>query len=326
MERALPLVRRYRCPSARCGWRGLLEMPRPAPVVDPVATARARPTRRAVAIATLAGVTGVAAAGGWLLHRPPPDERVMVGRHVVLRGTHLEGERLPPAHPLTRELPAALLDGEPEGFSETPEALLRAKRNCAWGMPGRNPYRGSAIQALQTAQLSPTVVHRMAADIRAGRKADRVTVSNDGIVALRSGRVFDPRHVAMTYGMTMCVDTRVNFKPGHSESADLYEAMDDDGRIYAVMVPDVCGNVSVLGQRYVRDAAPSAADTRPWMRLPPELRPRMLPDKLRFTDDRDPKDKDPDDEDHKVPEPATPWLLGLGLAALVAAGRARRRA
>ncbi|RVT54273.1 hypothetical protein [Rubrivivax albus] len=318
-------MRRYRCAAAGCGWHGLLDAPRPA------AWALALPRRPLIAAALGTGMLA-AAATGWWLHKPVKDERVMVGRHVVHRGTHLEGDQLPTAHPLRLELPAALLDGEPEGFAETPEARLHARRHCAWGLPGRNPYRGSAVQAMQTAQLSPTVVKAIAADIQAGRKVDRVTIRNDGIVAHKSGRVFDARRVAMTYGMTMCVDTRVNFKPGHTEDGDLYEAMDEDGRIYAVMVPDVCGNVSVLGQRFVKStpeaaAAATGGDPRPWLRLPPELRPRMLPDKLRYTDYREPKgDGEDGGGDGELPEPGSLLLAALALAAAVGTTlRARRR-
>lgn len=316
-------MRRYRCAAAGCGWHGLLDAPQPVGWTLPL-------PRRTLAAGLLGtALLAAAAAAGWWLHKPAKDERVMVGRHVVNRGTHLEGDQLPTAHPLRLELPAALLDGEPEGFAETPEARLHARRHCAWGLPGRNPYRGSAVQALQTAQLSPTVVKAIAADIQAGRKVDRVLIRNDGIVAQKSGRVFDARRVAMTYGMTMCVDTRVNFKPGHTEGADLYEAMDEDGRIYAVMVPDVCGNVSVLGQRFVTStpeaaAAATGGDPRPWLRLPPELRPRMLPDKLRYTDYRDPKDGGEDgDGDGELPEPGSLLLAALALAAAVGATRRR---
>jgi hypothetical protein len=316
-------MRRYRCAAAGCGWRGLLDDPGiPGAGV-------AVPRRAMLAMATLAGILAAATAG-WMLHRPSAPERVLVGPHVVHRGTHLEGDRLPADHPVTAYVQPARLEREPTGYTNAPDAQLHLRRHCAWGLPGRNPYRGSTAQALQTAQLSPTVVQAIAADILAGRKVDRVTVRNDGIVAERSGRVFDQRRVAMTYGMTMCVDTRVNFKPGHAEGADLYEAMDDDGRIYAVMVPDVCGNVSVLGQRYVREAMPSAgaasaADPRPWLRLPPELRPRLLPDRLRYTDYREPKGGgDGDEGDAELPEPGTLLLAGLAMAAAVALGRHRR--
>ncbi|HLL12332.1 MAG TPA: hypothetical protein VK570_14820 [Rubrivivax sp.] len=190
--------------------------------------------------------------------RTAPQQAVMVGPHVVLPGSHLEGESLPAAHPLRIALPGAASEAEPEAYVEQGYAPLRLRRHCAWGLPGRNPYRGSVVQALQTATLSSTVVKQIAADIQAGKRVDRVDIRNDGIRARRSGREFNPQHVAMTYGMTMCVDTRVNFISGHSEAGDLYEAMDDDGRIYAVMVPDACGNVSVLGQRYVSTSVSAA--------------------------------------------------------------------
>lgn len=327
-ERALPAMHRYRCRAAGCGWHGLLDAPRPAAWMQALAR-----RWRAPAAAAAAAVLAAAGVHTWL-DRPAPDERVMVGRHVVHRGTHLEGDQLPTAHPLRLELPAALLDGERQGFAETPEARLHVRRHCAWGIPGRNPYRGSAVQALQTAQLSPTVVKAIAADIQAGRKVDRVSIRNDAIVAEKSGRVFDARRVALTFGMTMCVDTRVNFRPGHAEGADLYEAMDDDGRVYAVMVPDVCGNVSVLGQRFVQStpdaaaAAATGADPRPWLRLPPELRPRMLPDKLRYADAREGDGGDEGEGRGEVPVPGTLWLAGLALAAAAVAARAagpRRR-
>jgi hypothetical protein len=52
----------------------------------------------------------------------------------------------------------------------------------------------------------------------------------------------------MTYGRTLCLETRVNFAAGHSEPADLYEALDERGRRFSVMVPDVCGNVSIISE------------------------------------------------------------------------------
>jgi hypothetical protein len=62
----------------------------------------------------------------------------------------------------------------------------------------------------------------------------------------------------MGFGRTMCFATRVNFTPGHLEYADLYDATDAAGRNYAVMVPYVCGNVSVLAERAERPEVASA--------------------------------------------------------------------
>jgi hypothetical protein len=50
----------------------------------------------------------------------------------------------------------------------------------------------------------------------------------------------------MTYGKTLCLNSRVHFVPGHVERADLYEVTDTRAVTYSVMVPYVCGNISVL--------------------------------------------------------------------------------
>lgn len=338
LERQAGDHRRWLCAQSGCGWVGLL----PQPVADsvravqsaPAFSRQARRLSRQVLVLGAAAVLAAVATAWWL--RPSAPEAVMVGTHVVHRGTHLDGERLPPAHPLHAVLPAQALEDEPKGYTEADGTLLRVRRHCAWGLPGRNPYRGSVAQALHTATLSPTVVKKIAADIQAGRRVDRVTISNGVIRAERSGREFDAQRVAMTYGMTLCVDTRINFAGKHTEGADLYEAMDDDGRIYAVMVPEVCGNVSVLGQRYVRETAPPALvagnvskpeDPRPWMRLPPEQRIRQLPDALRYADNDDPERRGRLDADgQEINEPASLLLGGLALAALWLVRQRRRNA
>ena len=339
-ERGLRGQRRWRCAAEGCGWSGLLPKASAAwaaavaPGPTPPSPAREqrcgrthrlqRLVRRFLRFVPLVvGLLLSGAAAAWLL-RPGPLPAVMVGTHVVHRGTHLDGERLPPAHPLHALLPAGAMEDEPRGYTQGAGQPLRVRRHCAWGLPGRHPYRGSPEQALRTATLSLTVVRQIATDIRAGRRVDRVQIANDGIRAERSGREFDPARVAMTYGMTLCVDTRINFTPGHREVGDLYEAMDDDGRMYAVMVPDVCGNVSVLGQRYVQAAAApapasgaAAADPRPWLRLHPDERPRELPLGLRYADRTGPGDEQaPGGAGRPVSTPGTLALSGLALAAL----------
>ena len=334
--------RRWRCAAEGCGWAGLLPLQRAPPMAARARGAQTpgrQPLQRVVTLARRArwglamafGVVLVAAAASWLM-RPVAPPSVLVGTHVVHRGTHLDGERLPPDHPLHQLLPAPAMETEPLGYTETGQRPLRVRRHCAWGLPGRNPYRGAPEQALRTATLSPTVVRLIAADIRAGRRVDRVQIRNDGVRAARSGREFDPARVAMTYGMTLCVDTRINFVAGHTEGGDLYEAMDDDGRIYAVMVPDICSNVSVLGQRYVRAPAPTSAasgaapaDARPWLRLPPEQRLRELPWGLRYADRLDARETGPSDgAGRPISAPGTLALVSVALAALGLASRFRR--
>ena len=372
LERLAPELRRWRCIHKSCGWAGLLAHTTAASIssitsaASTAASASDSPhaQREAAAVTTQhrsaaerwaaqgriwwrkrggrrlgrkaltlsAGGLLASLATAFVLHRPAP-ESVMVGTNVVVRGTHLDGERLPAAHPLTAVLPAGAMDDEPKGYAEGGPSVLRVRHHCAWGLPGRNPYRGSPEQALRTATLSPTVVAQIAAHMRTGQRVDRVTISNDGIQAQRSGRQFNPQRVAMTYGMTMCVDTRVNFKPGHSEQGDLYEAMDDDGRIYAVMVPDVCGNVSVVGQRVIKTAAPApsasgaAPDPRPWMRLPPEDRIRELPKALRYADADPGNGPGPEQRGPTALQVSTPGslaLAALALALAVAIGRRKR--
>lgn len=129
---------------------------------------------------------------------------------------------------------------------------LALRRGCHWGQPGRKPYQGSVRQALQAAGLPEDVITQIEAQHRSGQKSGRLAISRSGIRHTGDGRVFPARGIALTYGMTLCQDATVNFAKGHVEMADLYEARDAQGRPHAVMVPDVCGNVSVLGAAGVR--------------------------------------------------------------------------
>lgn len=136
---------------------------------------------------------------------------------------------------------------------------LDMRRGCAWGKPGRNPYKGTVEQALLHARLPPEVVAEVSRKVRAREVSDRLEIRTGSIRGVKHGRDFDPQRVAMSFGRTLCLNSRVNFVPGHVERADLYEAKDARGRQHAVMVPDVCGNVSVLGERGERRRALVAA-------------------------------------------------------------------
>ncbi|MEK8051532.1 PEP-CTERM sorting domain-containing protein [Ideonella sp. DXS22W] len=222
--------------------------------------------------------------------------------HLGGAGVHFEGDPLPAGHPLLR--PAA--------------PPLAYRQRCVWGKPGSNPYRGTVVQALQAARLPDEVVRQLATQVAEKRRTDRLEIRRDGIRALGSGRVFDPRRVALTFGETMCLGARVNFAAGHMEPADLYEASDHAGRVYAVMVPEVCGNVSVLSQQGERrrPLLLAAADPvpGPMRRLPAALEDGGGDGIFAFADDL-PR--------HDVPEPGTLACVALGLAALVAFRRRR---
>ena len=140
--------------------------------------------------------------------------------------------------------PATASANDPNAIAAPP--ALAVRQGCAWGQPGRNPYRGSTEQALAAARLPPEVVQQIAAMRLGGHKSGRLQITTAAIRSDDGTRQFDPRALAMSFGNTLCLHSRVNFAPGHTELADLYEARDSQGRLYAVMVPDVCGNVTVL--------------------------------------------------------------------------------
>ncbi|MBI5256486.1 MAG: PEP-CTERM sorting domain-containing protein [Burkholderiales bacterium] len=238
---------RYRCAGGACTWQGLLPQQgrRRSRMgwVHTVPWPSRRETLRAawpVALA-LAGVASAAIVSSvWPLERAT---RPMRAEAPLPPGGHHEGVAIATAHPLL------------QASDDAPPAIerLALRQGCAWGKPGTNPYRGTVDQALVTAKLPPEVVQRIAEKVGRGQLDDRLEISNNGIRTERDERVFDPRNVALTYGHTMCVNARVNFKQGHVERASLYEAADKQGNLYSVMVPDVCGNVSVLGARLERN-------------------------------------------------------------------------
>ena len=162
-------------------------------------------------------------------------------------GLALRDRQAPTGGPLLRVLadPPADPPAAPVGAASG----LTLRQGCAWGQPGRQPYRGTTEQALSAAGLPHEVVRQIAAMRLAGGRSGRLAISRSAIRQVDGPRAFNPRSMAMSFGLTLCLNTRVNFAPGHVEPADLYEARDASGRMYSVMVPDVCGNVTVLGAR-----------------------------------------------------------------------------
>jgi len=126
---------------------------------------------------------------------------------------------------------------------------LTLRRICAWGVPGRSPYQGTVTQALAAAGLPEEVVGKIDAMVEHHIVSDRVEIRKDSIQTASGKRRFGTTLVAMGFGTTLCFGTRVNFQPGHVEMANLYDATDAKGTNFAVMVPHVCGNVSVLAER-----------------------------------------------------------------------------
>lgn len=308
---------RYRCVNERCGWNDLLPMHLPA------AAPRARPRigRRRAPI----GFAGVRNAGRQLLrawplllagvatavvvsYRLPSNASPATDAHSTLplkTGEHHDGVEITADHPL--------LKAAQDPVSSAGVQRLSLKQGCAWGLPGRNPYRGSVEQALVTAKLPAEVIQRISGKVSAGQLDDRLEITNAGIRSERDEqREFESRNVAMTYGNTLCVNTRVNFKRGHVERASLYEAADNKGNLYSVMVPDVCGNVSVLGARMERKRK----------RIPLAVLAETqhgAPALMRLVSGAE------DEEARTVPEPGS-LVLALGaLGAMAALGWLRKR-
>ena len=236
-------LRRYRCTRAGCSWEGLL----PRRVRRSRRMARRRLWRQlrnlAVPALALAGIGAAMAAVAWQAGLFSPR-----GVPAYARGQQYDGAPLPVQHPLARHHARAEVQAQSAPVSVAALPPLALRHSCVWGKPGGNPYRGSVEQALRSAALPEEVIQSVLAQVGAGQAVDRLEIRNDGVHALGSGRVYNAQNIAMTYGDTLCLSTRVNFVEGHMERAALYEAAAANGRVVAVMVPEVCGNVSVLGQ------------------------------------------------------------------------------
>ena len=298
-------MRRYACTLESCGWQGLLPRQTRSASRRNLHTVRVRRHGWLVPLVLLLAVgVGVAAVTIKALGSDGAAPFAPAGE------SHY-GRPLPAAHPLQVkfvEQLAAMPPAVQSAEATAPVAGLPAltlRRQCSWGRPGGNPYKGTVEQALQAAGLPAEVVQAIALQVKNGQAVDRLDIRNGSIRAQTSGRLFDPENVAMTYGKTLCLGTRVNFVHDHVEKASLYEAADAQGQMVAVMVPDVCGNVSVIGQLTNGRKKQMASGT------PDET--RWLPAQL----DWDPKHANREvASSNTVPEPQTLLIVALALAML----------
>lgn len=231
-------VHRYRCTDPACGWEGLLGR-------EDVAAPR--PGRAAIWAGRLLWfVVGAAAAlggvQGWRAY-----ERSKAHANPVIWGPGGASAQARAA-PAGKDFPGVPLPSADERVVRN-RSPLNLRRSCAWGVPGGNPYRGTVEQALLAAQLPLDVVRQISEMAERGWIHDQVEISRAGIRTVNGRRDFGTSMRAMGFGNTLCFDTRVNFPAGHVEYANYYEAQDSQGRTYSVMVPYVCQNVAVLGER-----------------------------------------------------------------------------
>ena len=233
-------VHRYRCRDVSCGWEGTV--PRPP---TQHAGARGLAVLRSVdpkwivlgLAAAVIGVVGIKLQRSTSVAVAPPQAcNIAAAPRYVPAGESYDGVELP-QETVNRALDAA---------------GLSIRSGCAWGVPGRSPYKGSVKEALVAARLPQEVVHKIDAMVERGAVSDRVEIRRNSIRTRSGKRHFDTKIVAMGFGRTMCFGTHVNFEPGHVEIADLYDATDANGTTFSVMVPYVCGNVSVLAERAER--------------------------------------------------------------------------
>jgi hypothetical protein len=320
---------RYRCTDRSCGWTGLLTRDLGAAAARPTSAPRGSNWRAPRGVVPLALAAFAVLAAQWGAGFAPVAN-VPVGARLFAPGEAFDGEALPEDHPLLVPAlhvveaaePAHVSPGTPPreraaaasvASPRPPAAGLGLRRFCAWGHPGRMPYRGTVDEALRAARLPAEVREQIVAAVAAGRPHGRLVITNDTIRSVSGERAFEPQGIAMAFGRTLCLGTRVNFKPGHSEPASLYEAFDTAGHRHSVMVPDVCGNVSVL---------------RPQGDLPGLA--KGVPMVLAGLDPLDPGAPTPmtasagaSEKPNEVPVPGT---LALALVALAASAAARARA
>ena len=314
-------LRRYRCVApGGCGWEGTLVATRGDTAAERRLSRRlARAARSRFAFWTIVGLSAVAvgASGLQLQAAFAPTSFLAANARTIPFGVSDFGRPLPENHPLLRE--GKQITNSAARSEDTPLSL---REDCAWGEPGRSPYKGTVRQALNAARLPADAVELLDRKIRDRQVSDRLEIRNDTIRGVHSKAAFEPRGIKLTFGKTLCLNSRVNFNPGHVELADFYEVTDARGITHSVMVPDVCGNVSVLGPRAKREEKPqgflppnaghsqtSGAQGFPvphaeqWPPVGPEGVPSLVPFTTSLTVNR-------------VPEPES-WTLMLGGLALL---------
>ncbi len=242
MVGVLENVRRYHCANPQCGWEGIVSIPAAPEIASgaPPVTWKVR-----VAWMLVGAAIALAAVAGLKLYR--------ITRAPEVRVANVKAPEPLPV-PAGDNFDGHALAADDVRVKENPTELS-VRRGCAWGIPGGNPYKGTARQALVAARVPEEVVSKVEAMIERGLVSDRVVITRDSINTTSGKRRFDTTMVAMGFGKTLCFGARVNFQPGHVEVADLYDATDASGTNFSIMVPYVCRNISVITERiYYRPA------------------------------------------------------------------------
>lgn len=242
-------VHRYQCNNPACTWEGIVSDDLPLDANAAVGQTGAGWRSRALWFLVGAAVALASMQAARLYLKEKAAQETLRSR--VAAANRLASESTMPVE-IGESFDGELL-AEDDPHKVDNASPLNLRRRCAWGIPGRNPYQGSVGQALTAARLPESAVRKFEALVEKKVVSDRLEITREHIATIGMRRQFDVHSFDMAFGNTMCFNSRVNFKPGHVEYADLYEATDSDGKRYAVMVPDACGNVAVLGDREERN-------------------------------------------------------------------------
>jgi len=233
-ERLLSLfhdVRRYRCPSESCGWRGLLG----APKASLWSSAARRPT-----VWAIAGVLALLlVAAFWLAYAY--YERARAPEQPSAQQLQMPAAQVADTEPIGGR-PLAADDPRRIGSSPLGEPL----RGCVWGGAGQRPYVGTMTTALTAAQLPADIVTKMTIMRDGGAVSDRLEITSAGIHSVDYQRDFGYTVKAITMDGSICFDSKINPPSSSTGTADLYELVDAKRQRYAVMVVANGGNVAVL--------------------------------------------------------------------------------
>lgn len=240
-------VHRYRCSNGSCGWEGVLGR------LDGAEATAARHDRRVAMLWFLIGAVFAVAAvetARTLRHPPRTGARSaqLASARPALTGAAAQAHATPAGHDFDGEA----LPGVDSRVARNSSALTLRNR-CAWGQPGGNPYRGTVAQALAAAQVPADVARQLQEMVDRGWSLGDVEISRAGIRTLDDRLQFSRDIDVMAFGTMVCFNTRVNFVPGHVELGALYQAADRRGKVYTVMVPYVCGNVSLISRQVLTE-------------------------------------------------------------------------
>lgn len=136
---------------------------------------------------------------------------------------------------------------------------------CEWSNPGADRFFGDQIEAVQRYELPAPVKAELVAKINRRNYDDLVTIQKYSILGV-TGRLYDSGIQNMYFGSNKVCGTitRESWKFSHQEFAMVYCSNNGDT---CVMIPAVCGNVSLIQRKPLATAAPKL-----------ELGPQTLPD------------------------------------------------